>query len=610
MRRSPHRQRRDLATARRSGTASGESADARPRSGPGGSGGHRAARFQRDVHRRPAAERDRVPARRGAGNREGARPALQVAAAAERAPVRHAHPHLRRCRAAALPDAGQPAAAGRLLREMAHRRRARVLQERTGRRVPRADAHQADRRRQPARRVRPAHGPRRGLGRARSHHEQCAREGRPGPEAHRRRHHRRAAEARRPAAGRERVGLPPHGGRAQAHRQRAALDRLRRGGAHPRRRRSPARGDSRRGLPRRAARARRRRRQGGQYLRAGLLAEPGVLLVLPQHGSLPLDLPRQERPDAARAELRLLPLPQGRLRPPVHQKVSDGHHLSPGARSDAHPGRRAAVHRAQSLARDVPPHHADDRRPDPLRRAELDARRAAPPALGKKLMRWLLPEYIEDILPAEAARIEQLRRKILDLFFEHDYELVMPPLLEYMDSLLTGTGRDLELRTFKVVDQLSGRMMGLRADITPQVARIEAHLLEALQRKDVPELRNLSRALEAKVRSAILLLPELYGGAEVLDAAEKELPRLAGLSGALATLRRLARACKLPVSFDLAELRGYHYHSGVVLDAYCDGVTGAVARGGRYDEVGKAFGRARPATGFSIYLRSLAGAVR
>jgi len=316
-------------------------------------------------------------------------------------------------------------------------------------------------------------------------------------------------------------------------------------------------------------------------------------------------------------------------------------------------------------------------------------------------MRWLLPEYIEDILPAEAARIEQLRRKILDLFFKHDYELVMPPLLEYMDSLLTGTGHDLELRTFKVVDQLSGRMMGLRADITPQVARIDAHLLnrkgvtrlcycgsvlhtrpaspgatrepiqigaelygdagveadleilrllcnalqlarvrsariaighvavfrslaraaqagpeleaqlfEALQRKDVPELRNLSRALEAKIRTAILLLPELYGGAEVLAAADKELPRIAGITGALATLRKLARACKLPLSFDLAELRGYHYHSGVVLDAYCDGVTGAVARGGRYDEVGKAFGRARPATGFSIYLRGLAGAVR
>jgi len=92
-------------------------------------------------------------------------------------------------------------------------------------------------------------------------------------------------------------------------------------------------------------------------------------------------------------------------------------------------------------------------------------------------MRWLLPEYIEDILPAEAARIERLRRAILDLFAAARYELVMPPLIEYVDSLLTGTGHDLDVRTFKVVDQLSGRMMGLRADITPQVARIDAHLL-------------------------------------------------------------------------------------------------------------------------------------
>ena len=314
-------------------------------------------------------------------------------------------------------------------------------------------------------------------------------------------------------------------------------------------------------------------------------------------------------------------------------------------------------------------------------------------------MRWLLPEYIEDILPAEAARIEQLRRKILDLFFKHDYELVMPPLLEYTDSLLTGTGHDLELRTFKVVDQLSGRMLGLRADITPQVARIDAHLLnrkgvtrlcycgsvlhtrpaspgatrepiqigaerygdagieadleilrllcdalriakvrdariaighvaifrsiakqlgpqleaglfEALQKKDVPALRELTKKCANKTRDALLLLPELYGGSEVLGVAQKKLPKSPELTRSLATLRKLARACKLPVSFDLAELRGYHYHSGVVLDAYCDGVAGAVARGGRYDEVGKAFGRARPATGFSIYLRSLAGAVR
>jgi len=314
-------------------------------------------------------------------------------------------------------------------------------------------------------------------------------------------------------------------------------------------------------------------------------------------------------------------------------------------------------------------------------------------------MRWLLPEYVEDILPAEAARIERLRRAILDLFADAGYELVMPPLLEYMDSLLTGTGHDLDVRTFKVVDQISGRMMGLRADITPQVARIDAHLLnrkgvtrlcycgsvlhtrpagpgatrepiqigaevyghagvesdlevqrllcralalartkkvrmdighvavfrgivhaaqagaeleadlfEALQKKDLPALRGLTRGLDARTRTALLLLPELYGGAEVLALAEKKLPAITPVKRALATLRALAKACPVPASFDLAELRGYHYHSGAVFDAYCEGVSGAVARGGRYDEVGKAFGRARPATGFSIDLRSLAAA--
>jgi len=313
-------------------------------------------------------------------------------------------------------------------------------------------------------------------------------------------------------------------------------------------------------------------------------------------------------------------------------------------------------------------------------------------------MKWVLPEYIEDILPAEAMRIENLRRKILDLFFAKKYELVMPPLLEYTDSLFTGAGHDLELRTFKVVDQLSGRMMGVRADITPQVARIDAHLLnrkgvtrlcycgsvlhtrprgpgatrepiqvgaelygeagvaadveilqllcaaldaaavkkpridighvavfrsiaqsaevkaevevelfEALQRKDLPALQKLTKSFPAKTRDALLLLPDLYGGAEVLDIAEKKLPKLAGLTRALADLRKIAKACTVPVSLDLAELRGYHYHSGAVFDAYCNGVTGAVARGGRYDDAGKAFGRARPATGFSIDLRSLAG---
>jgi ATP phosphoribosyltransferase regulatory subunit len=320
-------------------------------------------------------------------------------------------------------------------------------------------------------------------------------------------------------------------------------------------------------------------------------------------------------------------------------------------------------------------------------------------------VRWLLPEHVEDVLPAEAAKIEALRRALLDLFASHGYELVMPPLLEYLDSLLTGTGHDLDLRTFKLVDQLSGKMMGVRADITPQVARIDAHLLnrkgvtrlcycgsvlharpaslaatrepiqigaemyghagvqgdleiqrllaqslevagvrgaridighvavfralvhaaeigteveaelfEALQRKDVPALRALTRKLDAKTRAALMLLPELYGGAEVIDTAARKLPDLPELRKALATLRTLAQDCSVPASFDLAELRGYHYHSGVVFDAYCDGPNGngavLIARGGRYDEVGKAFGRPRPATGFSIGLRELAGTAR
>ena len=129
-------------------------------------------------------------------------------------------------------------------------------------------------------------------------------------------------------------------------------------------------------------------------------------------------------------------------------------------------------------------------------------------------MKWLLPEYVEDILPAEAMRIEKLRRGILDLFFRRKYELVMPPLLEYLDSLLTGTGHDLELRTFKVVDQLSGKMMGLRADITPQVARLDAHLLN---RKGVTRLCYCGSVLHTRpaspgaTREPLQIGAELYG---------------------------------------------------------------------------------------------------
>lgn len=316
------------------------------------------------------------------------------------------------------------------------------------------------------------------------------------------------------------------------------------------------------------------------------------------------------------------------------------------------------------------------------------------------MQKWLLPEYIEDILPAEAERVERLRRRILDLFHACGYELVVPPMLEYLDSLLTGTGHDLDLKTFKLVDQLSGRMLGLRADITPQVARIDAHLLNrqgvtrlcyagtvlhtqpsgllrtrepmqigaeiyghagmesdieiqalmlralkaagldgihldlghvsvfrslvthanvtaqqeaelfrVLQAKDVAALRELSAGLDDKTRNALLLLPELYGGVEVLDIARKRLPGYPELVACLDLLQAIGKQLNGDVGelcFDLAELRGYHYHSGVVFAAYAGGRPEAIVRGGRYDEVGRAFGRARPATGFTMDLRELA----
>lgn len=315
---------------------------------------------------------------------------------------------------------------------------------------------------------------------------------------------------------------------------------------------------------------------------------------------------------------------------------------------------------------------------------------------------WALPEYIEDILPVEAARIERLRRRILDLLHTHGYELVMPPLLEYVESLLTGTGHDLDLQTFKLVDRLSGRMLGVRADITPQVARIDAHLLNrkgvtrlcyfgsvlhtlpsgmnrtreplqigaelyghagiesdieiqrllmralgiagigrccleighvaifrsvirrggvgaeleaelfrATQAKDLPALRGLVRRLAPTTRTALMMLPELYGEAEIIARARKLLPDYPEIRAALSDLGALARKLRDVAQircFDLAELRGYRYHSGVVFAAYAEGWSNALALGGRYDQVGKAFGRARPATGFSMDLREVSSA--
>jgi ATP phosphoribosyltransferase regulatory subunit len=313
-------------------------------------------------------------------------------------------------------------------------------------------------------------------------------------------------------------------------------------------------------------------------------------------------------------------------------------------------------------------------------------------------MNWLLPEHIADALPREASRIEALRRRLLDLNRVHGYELVMPPLLEYLDSLLTGAGQDLRLRTFKIVDQLSGKSMGVRADMTPQLARIDAHLLnrqgvsrlcycdsvlhtlpssltatrepiqagaelygyagldadveiirlmagslatgglasyridighvglfkglmkagqvpaeleaqlfEALQNKDATAVGELSASLSPACRAALLALPTLYGNRDVLSRARTLLPSSSEIRTALDELDRLCKALPdLPISLDLADLRGYHYHTGLVFAAYTAGFAGAIALGGRYDGLGGAFGRARPATGFSLDLRELA----
>ena len=317
--------------------------------------------------------------------------------------------------------------------------------------------------------------------------------------------------------------------------------------------------------------------------------------------------------------------------------------------------------------------------------------------------RWLLPEDIADVLPAEARKVEVLRRAILDLYQSYGYELVAPPILEFLDSLLTGTGSDLNLQTFKLVDQLSGRTLGLRADITPQVARIDAHLLnragvtrlcyagsvahartpvgssareelqlgaeiygcasweadfeaitlllktlelaglskvyldlshagilmgildgqdldkesieslyDLLQSKDRPRLGQWSKCLPAKTIEALMALTELNGPcAEVIAKAKKLLPQHAAIDQALSDLTRLvdfstSLSQGLELSIDLSDLRGYQYHSGVMFAAYVDKLPQPIARGGRYDHVGQAFGRPRPATGFSLDLLTLA----
>lgn len=317
---------------------------------------------------------------------------------------------------------------------------------------------------------------------------------------------------------------------------------------------------------------------------------------------------------------------------------------------------------------------------------------------------WLLPEYIEDILPLEALHIEVMRRQIIDLLLVHGYQQVMPPLLEYVESLLSGSGSDMDLHMFKVIDQISGRMMGLRADMTPQVARIDAHLLNSecitrlcyansvlhtvpsgitqtreplqigaelyghsglesdlevqrlmlqclsisgvskihldlghvavfrglikgagisleletelfaiLQAKDISALKELCIKLKKNTREALMLLPELYGDKRILADACKRLPDYPVIRTALNELSVVEEELGPTVdkiAFDLADLRGYHYHTGIVFAAYASGCSSAIAKGGRYDEIGKAFGRARPATGFSMDLRELSRLVK
>jgi len=317
---------------------------------------------------------------------------------------------------------------------------------------------------------------------------------------------------------------------------------------------------------------------------------------------------------------------------------------------------------------------------------------------------WLLPEGIEELLPEQAEQLEAVRRDLIDQMHSWGYQLVMPPFIDFLDTLLTGMGNDLALQTFTLTDQVSGRQMGIRADMTPQVARLDAHqftnaspnrlcylgtvlrtrpddiagsrspmqcgaelygsssiesdveiirlmlatlattginevyldlahvgiyrglanqaglddvreaaLFDVLQRKAIPELEALldEWSLDAAVSSMLRALVDLNGDVDVITVAKEKLAgadqpvldALDNLAGIAQQLQQQTPDTRLFI--DLAELRGYHYHNGVMFSAYLSGKGQAVAWGGRYDNIGKDFGRARPATGFSTDLKSL-----
>lgn len=313
---------------------------------------------------------------------------------------------------------------------------------------------------------------------------------------------------------------------------------------------------------------------------------------------------------------------------------------------------------------------------------------------------WLIPDNFADILPREARALEKMRRVCLDLFSVHGFEQVQPPLIEFVDSLLTGSGSDLDNNTFKFMDQSSGRMIGLRADITPQIARIDAHILSrqavsrlcyavsclharpmhplasrepivagaelfgasgvqadaeimklavktlrhlgvqkvhldightgilraimsdnltdekihavvrALRMKDPVALDKATQGFDETTRFALRCLTVNFGDASVLDVLERELPQKPEILNALAEVRKLSQVCGADdVSFDFCDVHGYQYLTGITFSVHIPQYAQAILRGGRYDGVGLAFGRSRPACGFTVYLRALAATV-
>jgi ATP phosphoribosyltransferase regulatory subunit len=319
--------------------------------------------------------------------------------------------------------------------------------------------------------------------------------------------------------------------------------------------------------------------------------------------------------------------------------------------------------------------------------------------------RWLLPDGVEEILPAEAGKLESIRRTLLDLYKSWGYQLVITPLIEYLDSLIVGSSHDLELQTFKIIDQLSGRMMGIRADVTPQVARIDSHrldkegparlcysdnvlhtkprgimtsrvpirigaelfghkgincdveliclmyeslgklgindiyivlghvgifrklvdearleksaednLFEAVQRKAFDEIDDIVNSFvpDKNAREMLRSLTRLSGDesilAKALDIFESAPPNVRAELKELSEITRKVkeRVPQVNLCFDLCELRGYEYHTGIVFAAYSSNYGRAIAKGGRYDHIGEVFGRARPASGFDSDLKVLA----